>query len=163
MRSPRRAAGPGGLSAELRACMPYIKFLWVALEELPQKFHHVGRVQRGIKWAFPEPANHDPENFFYPGREFCWYEFKSSSTDFNVMYDSYFCGDRGPRTIFTIQGVKCYQIKIFSALQREEEALFPPLSEFHVVSSQKKLRPQDLCHGSPAGGFPDEVQMIAPP
>ena len=99
----------------------------------------------------------------YPrGREFCWYDFKSSSTRFGVMYNDYFCGDRGPRTIFTIEGVKCYKIKIFSAIQVEDEALFPPLSAFRVVSSQKRLEPQHLREGAPAGGFPDEVQLTAP-
>ena len=136
MHSPDRGSGPGGISVGLRACFPYIKLLWVSLEELPPQFHFSGRCQRGVKWAFPTPqvheparaGDHDPEAYFYEGREFYWFEFKSSSTQFGVMYDDCFCGDRGPRTIFTIEGVTCYLIKIFSAMQREEEALFLPLT-----------------------------------
>ena len=48
-------------------------------------------------------ADHDPERHFPTGREFHWFEFNSSATDPQVMYRPYFCGRRGPRTIFYIQ------------------------------------------------------------
>ena len=60
MHSPERAAGPGGISVGLLACLPYIKFLWVALEELPPQFHWIRKVHRGVKWAFPTPEVHAP-------------------------------------------------------------------------------------------------------
>ena len=74
MHSPHRAVGPGGISERLRACLPYVKMLWRSLEELPPQFHFTGKVQRGIKWAFPTPkvheppqaGDHDPEAYFYP-------------------------------------------------------------------------------------------------
>ena len=53
MNSPDRGVGPDGISVELLACLPYIKFLWVALEELPPQFHWNRKVHRGVKWAFP--------------------------------------------------------------------------------------------------------------
>jgi hypothetical protein len=48
-----------------------------------------------VQWAFPSPDAHDPEAFFYVGKEFWWYEFKSTSEDFDTMYKHYFCGDKG--------------------------------------------------------------------
>ena len=185
MRSPTRGDGPGGISAELRACMPYIKLLWVALESLPPAFHFSGKTFRGVQWAFPTPmhheppqvGDHDPERYFFRGRNFSWYEFKSSAMIYSVMYEKDFCGDRGPRTVFIIEGVKCYRIKIFSAVQREEEALFLPLTRFQVQDAQKKLEPARghlticTCPGRQAGnhraqckpgGFPDEVHLVAP-
>ena len=40
--------------------------------------------------------------------------------------------------------------------------LFPPLSRFKVARVQKKLLPQHLRPNAAAGGFPDEVQLVAP-
>ena len=54
------------------------------------------------------------------------------------------------------------QIKAFSAMAGEEEVLFPPLSRFKVARVQKKLLPQHLRPNAAAGGFPDEVQLVAP-
>ena len=89
-----RDVGQGGLSPSLRACMPYIKFLDTALERLPAKDHFKGRANRGVKWAFPKPEEHNPEAYFFPGRTFCWYEFKSASFSFDTMYMDCFCGTR---------------------------------------------------------------------
>ena len=44
----------------------------------------------------------------------------------------------------------------------EEEVLFPPLSRFKVARVQKKLLPQHLRPNAASGGFPDEVQLVAP-
>ena len=160
--STSRAAGPGGMSAEMRACLPYIKLLWVALESLPPELHFTGKAYRGIKWAFPTPAHHDPESYFFRSRQFYWYEFKSASTEYRVMYDEFFAGASGPRTVFRVEGVKCFRIKIFSALAAEEEALFLPLTRFEVQDSQKKLEPCHLAADAPPGGHPDEVHLVAP-
>ena len=54
------------------------------------------------------------------------------------------------------------QIKAFSAMAGEEEVLFPPLSRFKVARVQKKLLPQHLRPNAAAGGFPDEVLLVAP-
>ena len=54
------------------------------------------------------------------------------------------------------------QIKAFSAMAGEEEVLFPPLSRFKVARVQKKLLPMHVRPGAGPGGFPDEVQLVAP-
>ena len=54
---------------------------------------------------------HDPAAFFFLGREFPWYEFKSASFSFDTMYVDCFCGDRGPRTIFSIEGVRGIKVR----------------------------------------------------
>jgi hypothetical protein len=149
----------GRLSDQLRACMPFVKFLCEALANAPAKFVFLGRCHRGVKWAFPSPDAHNPAAFFYPGKEFWWYDFKSTSEEFDTMYKPYFCGDRGPRTIFSIEGVRGVRISAFSAVASEKEVLFTPGSKFAVKRVQKKLRPQDLFAGAAAGGFPDEVQL----
>jgi hypothetical protein len=159
LRSPDRGGGAGGVSVGLRACLPYIKYLREALLNAPPHMTFEGRCHRGIKWAFPSPQDHNPAAFFYPGREFWWFEFKSSSEDFGTMYQVWFCGVSGPRTIFCIEGVRGVRISAFSAIDSEKEVLFPPLTQFKVVRVQKKLRPEDLRPGCAAGGFPDEVQL----
>ena len=154
-----RENGKGGISPELRSCIPYMKFLDTALEELPEKYKFKGRVNRGVKWAFPDPESHDPEGAFPVGRTLYWYEFKSSAKSFDVMYHDCFCGESGPRTIFTVDACDGYEIKPFSHFPEEAEVLFRPLSKFQVTSVQKRLMPQHLKRDAPKGGFPDEVHM----
>ena len=158
-----RDSGPGGLSPRLRACLPYIKFLDAALAALPAKYLHTGRVNRGIKWAFPSPETHDPERHFPIGKRFFWYEFKSAARDFQVMYQPCFCGESGPRTIFTIDACQSYRIEAFSHFPTEAEVLFRPLAHFEVTFTQKKLLAKHLQPGAPKGGFPDEVRPPALP
>eukprot|EP01043_Picozoa_sp_COSAG02_P073230 COSAG02_NODE_14148_length_1304_cov_3.160166_2_plen_180_part_01 len=67
--SDDREDGPGGLSPQLRACMPFIKFLDCALEALPDKYVFEGRVNRGVKWAYPKGVDdHNPEAHFPKGK-----------------------------------------------------------------------------------------------
>ena len=54
------------------------------------------------------------------------------------------------------------QIKAFSAMAGEEEVLFPPLSRFKVARVQKKLLPMHVRPDAGPGGFPDEVELVAP-
>ena len=120
MHAPERDAGPGGVSEGLRKCLPYIKYLCEAMENAPAKFVYSERCHRGVKWAFPRCGalpdgswadEHDPAAYFFPGREFPWYEFKSASFSFETMYLDCFCGDRGPRTIFSIEGVRGIKVR----------------------------------------------------
>ena len=95
--------------------MPYIKFLDTALSRLPASFIFQGRVQRGVKWVYPSPDQHDPEVYFRVGAVVYWYEFKSSSTKREVMSRPHFCGhEPGPRTIFVIEAIHAYDIRAFS-------------------------------------------------
>ena len=157
--APDRDVGPGGLSPRLRACMPYIKFLDTSLERLPPKYLFKGRLNRGVKRAFPTPEAHDPVAHFPKGKQFFWYEFKSAAREFKVMYQESFCGESGPRTIFIIDACESYMIESFSHYPQEAEALFRPLSQFEVTFAQKKLREQDLLPDAVVGGFPDEVHL----
>jgi serine/threonine protein kinase len=165
MHSPDRtdAQAEGGISIGLRACLPYIKLLYVALQRLPARFRFTGRCFRGVKWAFPTPETHNPEGYFPPGRILQWYEFKSASTTFNTMYQECFCGRKGPRTIFHIVGVQGFLIQDFSACPNEHEVLFAPGTSFRVVDAVKKLLPEHLLEGASPGGFPDDVRLECPP
>ena len=49
-------------------------------------------------WLQVQAGDHDPETYFYKGREFYSYDFKSSSTNFDVMYEDDFCGTSGVST-----------------------------------------------------------------
>ena len=49
-------------------------------------------------WLQAQAGDHDPETYFYKGREFYSYDFKSSSTNFDVMYEDDFCGTSGVST-----------------------------------------------------------------
>eukprot|EP01046_Picozoa_sp_COSAG06_P053474 COSAG06_NODE_9256_length_1945_cov_2.793608_1_plen_506_part_10 len=163
LRGTDRDAGPGGVSPRVRAFLPFAKLLDVALVAAARVWGpFVGQVFRGVKYAFPEPtlAAHDPEVYFPPGRELNWFAFQSSSTKFDVMYQPWFCGKSGPRTVFTIQSIEGVSIKRFSALPDEDEVLFRPLARFRVTGSAKKLTPADLGLNPPAsGGFPDDVHL----
>ena len=120
----RAGAAFCGCSAELRAWLPYVKYLDTALEEAGKAWGvFLGKCHRGVQWAFPKPtvAEHDPERYFSVGKELNWFEFKSSSTDFDTMYSRAFCGPTGPRTIFTVQNCEGISIKKFSAIEKEEE------------------------------------------
>ena len=169
LHDPNRASGPGGVSEDVLACLPLAKLLDVALDLASRPEYwgfFVGQVFRGVKYAFPKPtlAEHDPESYFRVGRELHWFEFNSSSTDFEVMYRPWFCGHSGPRTVFTIQSCEGVSIKPFSALPDEEEVLFRPLAHFRVVSAAKRLRAADLGPNPPAhGGFPDDVHLVQLP
>ena len=160
-----RASGPGGVSGDVRACLPLAKLMDVALEEAskPQYWgFFVGQVFRGVRYAFPKPtlAQHDPESYFRVGRELHWFEFNSASTDFEVMYRPWFCGRSGPRTVFTIQSCEGVSIKKFSAIPEEEEVLFRPLARFRVTSRTKMLTEGDLRDDvHPNNGFPDSVHL----
>ena len=163
MHDTARGAGPGGVSPRMRACLPLIKLLDVGLVEAAILWgFFVGQTLRGVKYAFPRPtaADHDPERHFPTGREFHWFEFNSSATDPQVMYRPYFCGRRGPRTIFYIQSCEGVSVKKFSAIPDEEEVLFRPLARFRVTGCTKMLTEGDLRDDvHPDNGFPDNVQL----
>ena len=163
MHDGARGAGPGGASPMMRACLPFIKLLDAGLVEAAIVWgFFVGQTLRGVKYAFPRPtaADHDPERHFPAGREFHWFEFNSSATNPQVMYRPYFCGRRGPRTIFYIQSCEGVSVKKFSAIPDEEEVLFRPLARFRVTGCTKQLTEGDLRDDvHPDNGFPDNVQL----
>eukprot|EP01047_Picozoa_sp_COSAG01_P028198 COSAG01_NODE_1887_length_8982_cov_15.771474_4_plen_441_part_00 len=168
MHAPERLSAGGAVSENLRAVLPLAKLLQTALENAPDKFRYYGRCHRGVKFAFTAGGkaasvhDHEPAAYYPVGRQFHWFEFKSASIEHDTMYTDAFCGDRGPRTIFEIEGVRGVLVEAFSAVGSEKEVLFPPLSRFEVAHVQKKLRSQDLRASAAAGGFPDEVRLVKP-
>jgi hypothetical protein len=160
-----RSSGPGGVSVRVRAWLPFAKLLDVALEQaalVPDWGYFIGQVFRGVKFAFPKPtvSEHNPVAYFPKGREMHWFEFNSSATEFEVMYQPWFCGKSGPRTVFTIQSCEGVSIRRFSHIPDEEEVLFRPGAHFRVTASSKRLTAADLGPNPPAaGGFPDDVHL----
>ena len=65
-------------------------------------------------------------------------------TEMGTMYEEWFCGLKGRRTIFTIEGVFCIFIKAFSEIPQEAEVLFPPSARFKVSAVNARLRPYAL-------------------
>ena len=158
------AGGAGRVSAELTACLPFIKFLDSALEALPAAYVFKGRVCRGVQWCYPSPARHDPEGYFATGKMVMWYEFKSTSTSMEVMTRDHFCGMRpGPRTIFTIDACRAYSIEkfsIFQGMDKEYEVLFRPLCQFRVVHATKMIIDAAERSSLERSGFPDNVSLL---
>jgi hypothetical protein len=153
MHSGERRTSAG---TRLCTCAPYIKFVNAALESLPERFIFSGTCSRGVKWVFPSPDDHDPAGYFFAGKRFYFYEFKSSSQKMELMYDEQFCGKTGPRTIFTIHACRGFDISEFSAFgEQEKEVLFAPLSQFEVIAATKLCDPK--CNSDAAGGFPDSI------
>ena len=136
-----------------------IKYLDTALEEAPAKFEFSGRCQRGVKYVYPSPEDHDPERHFFAGKEVTWYKFNSASVEFKTMYMEQFCGKSGPRTIFNVEGVRGVSIAPFSEFADEAEVLFRPNTRLKVVRAQKKLLPQHLDKAC-TDGLPDEVDLV---
>jgi len=159
----KRHKGPGSMSNELRACMPFIKLLNTSFDEGIKVWGpYVGDVWRGIKHAFPKPEQHDPEKYFYPDRVFFWYDFKASSKDRNQAVDE-FCGDNGPRTLLHIISCEGFSVRLFSQFPDEDEVVFLIGAKLVVRGVRKRLRPVDLVAGAgggfPVGGFPDEIDI----
>ena len=129
--------GPTGtdISNDVRAILKFYRFLIEALKSLPDCFRCTEEVYRGVKWCFPAPDEHNPEEYFEVERTLLWFEFKSSSTIFRMMYSDQFCGQTGPRTIFTVQpNGSAWHIDEFSYYGvSEAEVMFMPLSLMKVV------------------------------
>jgi len=160
----RRRPGGSGVSEELKACMPYIKFLDASLEALPASFLYSGQVRRGVQWVYPSPDRHDPDSHFPVGSMLLWYEFKSTSKEMEVMTRPHFCGvTAGPRTIFVVQARHGYDISRFSYFQgvdSEHEVLFRPLSQFRVQYVQKNIIDPKETASLQKSGFPDSVGLL---
>jgi hypothetical protein len=159
----RKPGAISGISDSLRACLPFIKFLDSALAKLPESYIFQGEVRRGTKWVYPSPTKHDPKSHFPVGQTTMSYEFKSTSTEPEVMMRDHFCGvNAGPRTIFIIQATRAYDIQKFSYFQgtaSEHEVLFRPFSRFKVSNVLKNIiDPKELV-SKEKSGFPDVVQL----
>jgi hypothetical protein len=160
----RRTPGAiAGISDSLRACLPYIKFLDAALAALPNCYVFRGEVRRGTKWVYPSPTKHDPESHFPVGQTIMWYEFKSTSTQREVMMRDHFCGlNAGPRTIFIVKATRAYDIHKFSYFQgtdSEHEVLFRPFCKFKVLNALKNIIDAKERESNEKSGFPDVVQL----
>eukprot|EP01043_Picozoa_sp_COSAG02_P049529 COSAG02_NODE_4982_length_4751_cov_8.305245_2_plen_1387_part_01 len=156
-----RLDASGQMSEAVKACLPFIKRLDWALDQAPTQFQYTGRCFRGDKWVWLSPQQHDPAGFFEHGFEFSWHEFKSASREMDIVYNEKFCGRRGPRTIFTIEGVYGVLIREFSEFAVEDEVLFPINTMFRVAHCQKRMRSQDLAQNA-TSGLPDEVHLQQP-
>jgi len=166
--SRRSAGSAGGVSSELNACMPFIKYLDTALELLPPEYIVTGiKVRRGVKWVYPSPENHDPEKHFKPSHRIMWYDFKSTSRVLEVMTRPQFCGvGAGPRSLFVILVDQAYDISDFSFFQginSEHEVLFRPLSEFEIRESTQQIIDPFETSDLSRSGFPDTINLIQIP
>ena len=159
----RKPGGNHSISDGLSACMPFIRLLKDALENLPESYVFRGQVRRGVKWSFPSPDDHDPVGYFVVGQRVMWYEFKSTSTKQEVMTREHFCGvTAGPRTIFIIDVLLAFAIKKFSFFQgveNEHEVLLLPLSEFVVVHAARNIIDPHETVSVQRSGFPDTVHL----
>jgi hypothetical protein len=164
----RRKPGASGdnISAELRAVLPFAKYLDEALDKLPARYIYTGVVRRGVKWVYPKPSEHKevgPKGYFKRGAELLWYEFKSTSQSLEVMTRPHFCGvDAGPRTIFEVEATKGYDIAPFSVFQgeaSEHEVLFRPLSRFKVINAVKSILDPFEEKSLARSGYPDTVSL----
>ena len=134
-----KEAGADGISDRLRACLPFIKFLWIAIASLPMHLVFTGKVHHCATWSTPIPDNQHADEYFAVGREFFWHEFKVCSIKPSLMSSATFTISRADRqkqrTIFQIEGVPCCRIQGFCATrerQAEDEVVFLPMMRFLV-------------------------------
>ena len=122
MFSEDRRLKDGSLSTGAKAALTFYSLLTTALLSLPERFRHVGKAHRGVKYVYPSPTDHRVEEHFTAGRRIIWFEPKSSSRNFKVMHKKQFCGLVGPRTVFTVLNpMTGFQIHEFSAYGPSEE------------------------------------------
>uniref|UniRef100_A0A0G4HDV7 U-box domain-containing protein n=1 Tax=Chromera velia CCMP2878 TaxID=1169474 RepID=A0A0G4HDV7_9ALVE len=131
--------GSGGRLEDhlLDACLPFIKYLDVSLDTLPNSYVFKGEVHRRVKWVYPTVEDHKPEVHFKRGALLMWHGFRSASTDrLSVERPA----PAGPRTVFTIDAVKAYKIGRFSGgAPLPSSVLFRPLSVFKVADARKNI------------------------
>ena len=155
-----KEAGADGISDRLRACLPFIKFLWIAIASLPMHLVFTGKVHHCATWSTPIPddcrqllarlydGDHSPykfaDEYFAVGREFFWHEFKVCSIKPSLMSSATFTISRADRqkqrTIFQIEGVPCCRIQGFCATrerQAEDEVVFLPMTRFLVKDAME--------------------------
>jgi len=107
---------------------PFKKFLWLLLRAMYYLQPYPGTiVHRGVK--------KDLRNDYPAGREFTWQGFTSTTKSLHTLCQDMFLGDRGERTIFTIELTQrqARDISAYSPLD-EGEVLLPPASHFRVIS-----------------------------
>jgi len=158
------------LSDDVMAALPFYKMLDEALKALPSDYHYQGWLFRGVKWAFPDLAEHETKfrQHFYPGLNLYWYEFKSTSYDETVAHNGAFSGRYGARTIFKVDVKRAYKIEAFSDFPKEKEVLVPILTAFRVVRSETHLQLDTSSLQDPFSklhqGEPDivELQQVNP-
>eukprot|EP00931_Biecheleriopsis_adriatica_P095319 TRINITY_DN6893_c0_g1_i4.p1 TRINITY_DN6893_c0_g1~~TRINITY_DN6893_c0_g1_i4.p1 ORF type:complete len:557 (-),score=122.41 TRINITY_DN6893_c0_g1_i4:66-1736(-) len=132
-------AGP-----EVSAGMDFMTAADAAVEALPDSFLYQGGVPgeaedllyRGVKAVYQ-----DFRDKFVVGEEFYWYALKSVTDKRDLMYDGYFCGDSGERTVFIIRNAhgRAKYIKEFSQYNNQErELLIRPLTRFKVLRAIKQ-------------------------
>ena len=160
MASPDRYAEGRGISEALNACAPYIRFLNEALQRLPGCFVYQGPVYRGVKVVYPSLDRHDPKAHFKTGATILWYEFKSTSTNQEVMSNPCFCGHQaGPRTIFCANAIQGYRIADFSKFPSEAEVLFPPLTQLCITDATKLIIDPMETRNLRKSGHPDVISL----
>eukprot|EP01103_Thecamoeba_quadrilineata_P000987 TRINITY_DN10876_c0_g1_i1.p1 TRINITY_DN10876_c0_g1~~TRINITY_DN10876_c0_g1_i1.p1 ORF type:complete len:293 (-),score=34.04 TRINITY_DN10876_c0_g1_i1:44-922(-) len=123
----------------LKEYMPYVKLLNESLRSLPDKYKHQGECYRGTEWVFSSLKDHNPSVHYPKGKQFYWYAFQSSSCLIDVA--DRFCNKDKPKTIFHIEVDGGFEISDFSYFKSEKEVLFPLLSRFEVVSTEKRYDP----------------------
>jgi len=107
---------------------PFKNFLWLLLRAMYYLQPYPGTiVHRGVK--------KDLRNDYPAGREFTWQGFTSTTKSLHTLCQDMFLGDRGERTIFTIELTQrqARDISAYSPLD-EGEVLLPPASRFRVIS-----------------------------
>eukprot|EP00931_Biecheleriopsis_adriatica_P017754 TRINITY_DN12621_c0_g1_i1.p1 TRINITY_DN12621_c0_g1~~TRINITY_DN12621_c0_g1_i1.p1 ORF type:complete len:359 (-),score=61.81 TRINITY_DN12621_c0_g1_i1:298-1374(-) len=126
---------------KLKAAMKWQKLLDHAVLALPDTYDFQGEAYRGMKFAFP-----DVRVTFPIGKIICWYVFKSTTTDAQVLADEHsaFCGTRGRRTVFVIKDVRGKNITDFSPYD-ESEVLLCPLTFLEIID----VKPGDHLEGDP--------------
>jgi len=114
--------------------MTWIKMLDIEVEKLPLCLQIGPQIcYRGMKFKYSDKDWAE----FTTGREMIWYHFKSVTTDRNLMWDSFFCGQSGDRTIIEISDCVGKSLVPFSEFA-EAEVLVRPGTRLKVLEAKRQ-------------------------
>jgi len=123
-------------SGNREALQPYFKYLKLFLTALA-KLQCVPSqtVWRGVTKNLSE--------YFPPGTQITWWAFSSCTTTMTVLNSSMYLGNRGSRTLFSIETINSRTIRAHSHYEGEDEVLLLPGTTMVV---QSKLNPAPDLH-----------------
>lgn len=102
----------------------------------------------------------DLSDDYIRGERKAWWSFSSCTHACSVLESPQYLGEKGKRTLFSIETSSGKQIEQHSYFCREEEILLPPGSYFEVVS---KAKPADGLHLIHLREVDPPYQLLVPP
>jgi len=133
---------------KLKPWFLYLKLILSGLFKLPSSPRSV---YRGVKM--------DLSNEYPKGKEIIWWGFSSCASCIEVLENEQFLGNKGTRTLFTIECISGKDISRHSYYQSETELLLLPARQFQVISC---LEPASGLHMIQLKEIQSSIMLLEP-